>query len=136
MAASCLVRLTQVYDYGPMQAWKEAGGAAYYYSVMSTLSVMNRCVPIAKVIDTATPPRCAYPVCDNATNPWMVCDTEFPSLWVPIDAAQRRKCEIKFENRQVAKLATQRPSPLVERIADAAGSVRKSEGPAPARCAG
>lgn len=113
------------YDYGPPDMWKAAGGSAYYYSVMPTISVVNRCIPIKNQAETGEVPRCAWPTCDNVTNPWMMCDTEFPTLWWPQNADQRRKCEIKFENKNVATLAAQKPSPIVDKIADEMGSAQR-----------
>ena len=113
------------FDYGTRAQWEAAGGARYYYSVLPTISVINRCIPIANTRASAEPPRCAYPTCDNVTNPWMVCDATYPTLWVPQTAEQSRKCEVKFQNERVAKLTTQNPSPLVERLADTMGSAQR-----------
>ena len=113
------------YDYGEPEQWKAAGGAEYYYSVMPTINVINRCIPIKNQAQSGEVPRCAWPTCDNVTNPWMMCDTEYPTLWWPQNAAQRRKCEIKFENKKIATLATQKPSPIVDKIADQMASAQR-----------
>jgi choline transporter-like protein 2/4/5 len=113
------------YDYGTEAQWRASGGSRYYYSVMPTISVVNRCIPIKHTTESGEPARCAYPICDNVTNPWMVCDTEFPSLWLPQDSSQRSRCEIKFENHNVAQLATEQPSPIVDKIADYMGKAQK-----------
>ena len=112
------------YDYGTEKQWRAAGGSRYYYSVMPTISIINRCIPIVNKLESGPPAKCAYPICDNVTNPWMVCDAEFPSLWMPQDASQRARCEIKYEENEVTALATERPSPLVDRIADKMGSAQ------------
>ena len=64
------------FDYGEQAQWEAAGGSSFYYSVMPTVSVINRCIPIKNQREGGEVPRCAYPLCDNITNPWMVCDTE------------------------------------------------------------
>ena len=107
-----------VNDYGTEDEWRPAGGSAYYFTVMPTISVVNRCIPIANTRAAAEPQRCAWPQCDNITNPWMVCDGTFPSLWIPQNSAEQGRCEIKYQNERVARLNTQNPSPLVERLAD------------------
>ena len=113
------------FDYGEEAQWEAAGGSSFYYSVMPTISVINRCIPIKNQRQGGEIPRCAWPLCDNVTNPWMVCDTEFPTLWTPLTAEQRGKCEIKFENHNVATLAAQKPSPIVDQIADYMGSAQR-----------
>ena len=106
-----------VYDYGKPEEWKASGGSEYYFTVLPTISLANRCVPIEKIDANAAPARCAFPPCDNVTNPWMQCDAEFPTLWIPRGFMQKRQCQIKFEETNVQKLASQEPSPLVDQLA-------------------
>jgi choline transporter-like protein 2/4/5 len=121
--SSCMV-----YDYGTPAQWGSAGGAAYYFAVLPTLDVLNRCVPTKHVSASSVPDRCAYPSCDNVTNPWMVCDTEHPSLWIIQSLSDQLACEVKFQHVEVDQLATMTPSPLVERIATSMAFVQRVTG--------
>lgn len=105
------------YDYGTPSQWRAAGGASFYFQGLPTISLINRCVPIARVAANAAPDRCVWPQCDNVTNPWMLCDATFPKLWLPRGMLQRSKCEIKYQESTVTGLASQEPSPVVDQIA-------------------
>ena len=106
-----------VYDYGAPSEWRAAGGKDYYFQVLPTISLVNRCIPIAKTDASGVPDRCAWPQCDNITNPWMECDAVFPTLWLPRGFMQKRQCEIKYSETTVHALASQEPSPVVDQIA-------------------
>ena len=110
--------LCMEHDYGTAEEQAAAGGRAYWFTVLPTIDVLNRCVPTKHVDASDAPDRCAYPVCDNVTNPWMVCDAEHPTLWLMTSLSDRMRCEIKFQHVEVDQLDTMEPSPLVERIAD------------------
>jgi choline transporter-like protein 2/4/5 len=109
-----------VHDYGSAEDQRKAGGRAVWFTVLPTIDVLNRCVPTKHVTADAAPDRCAYPSCDNVTNPWMQCDAEFPALWTIRSLGERAKCKVKFQSVQVDQLATTEPSPLVERLAEKA----------------
>ena len=106
----CIVR-----DYGSRAQWQAAGGSSYYFQVLPTMDLMNRCIPKKAVSASTVPDRCAYPVCDGVT---MVCDPEMPNLWVLNSLSDRLRCEVKFQHVEVDQFATMTPSPLTAKIAD------------------
>jgi len=106
-----------VHDYGSAEQYEASGGSAYYFAVMPTISVMNRCLPMADASASTEPDRCVYPSCDNVTNPWMTCDDEFPNLWVLRTPSDAWRCEVKFQHVEIDQLAPMRPSPLTDRLA-------------------
>ena len=114
---SCITR-----DYGTPEQWQAAGGQAYYFQVLPTMDILNRCVPTRSVSADQAPDRCAYPVCDNVT---MVCDTEIPTLWMLRTSSDRSRCEIKFQHVEVDQFATMSPSPLAARIADQMAALQR-----------
>eukprot|EP00966_Prymnesium_polylepis_P185525 4300405-Prymnesium_polylepis.2 len=117
---ACFADPTQcmIYDYGTKAQHTEAGGADYYVVTMPSLTLLNRCIPTVYTDTTAAPPRCAFPQCDNVTNPWMVCDTEYPTLWLMRTVAEENQCEIVFRSALVEQLAKTVPSPLTDELAD------------------
>ena len=50
-----------VFDYGEQSDWEPAGGSRFYFTVLPTLSVVNRCIPIANVRATEEPPHLPWP---------------------------------------------------------------------------
>ena len=107
----CMVR-----DYGTPEQYGPAGGSAYYFQVLPTIDLVNRCVPTRAVDSSTAPDRCAYPQCDNAT--YAPCDTEHPRLWMIRGFSDRLRCEVRFQHVEVSQFATMTPSPLTARIAD------------------
>ena len=105
-----------VRDYGTPEQYGPAGGSAYYFQVLPTIDLVNRCVPTRAVDSSTAPDRCAYPQCDNAT--YAPCDTEHPRLWMIRGLSDRLRCEVRFQHVEVSQFATMTPSPLTARIAD------------------
>ena len=54
------------YDYGTEEQWSAAGGSKFYYSVMPTISIVNRCIPIKYTAESGEKQRCAYPLCGTS----------------------------------------------------------------------
>ena len=92
-----------VHDYGTPAQYLPAGGAAYYYATMPSVSVMNRCIPRENTELNQAPDRCAFPQCDG--NYYAPCDTEYPTLWKLTDNFPRSlQCKVKFRTGVVTQL--------------------------------
>lgn len=111
-----------VHDYGTVEQYTEAGGSAFYFAVLPTISVMNRCIPTSGTAASRDPDKCVYPPCNNVTNPWMVCDERFPSLWLINSVADQFRCEVKYQHVEVDQLAPMRPSPLTDKLSSYMGA--------------
>ena len=95
----------KVDDYGTEAEYTAAGGRAYYYATMPSQDVLNRCVPKDSASLNQDDDRCAFPQCDNVTNPWMVCDETYPTTW-KMTYPDSLKCEVKFRVGTVQQLRT------------------------------
>jgi len=108
--SSCMIS-----DYGTTAQQEAAGGQATWYATMNTLDLINRCVPLVEADSSHAPDRCVIPPCDNVTNPWMTCDTEYPTTWV-MEWPDSAKCEVALSVIETTVLTPTTSSIVAEQL--------------------
>ena len=72
----------------------------------------------------ADPDRCAFPACDNVTNPWQKCDPDYPNTWI-LEYPYSTNCQVKFSVATTKILAPMAASPLTEQIREKVAVIQK-----------